>query len=166
MAWHLLPCAMMTVTFPITWSNYTCRTGITKNKETWTKNTKTMEKNIWHVGENNENLQNDVFEHWTTSAKTNWQCDSHHGTWQQMPCHLDEDTDVFVLALSFCSHIIANLYFHTVKRRESQIRSIKTAQPSWTGEVWRPCRSPSIFRVWYSQCSVWCWKIKVYKKLN
>src|SRR4029434_7946741 len=61
---------------------------------------------------------------WTTSAKTNWQCDSHHGTWQQMPCHLDEDTDVFVLALSFCSHINANLYFHTVKRRESQITDL------------------------------------------
>ena len=83
-----------------------------------------MEKNIWHVGENNENLQNDVFEHWTTSAKTNWQCDSHHGTWQQMPCHLDEDTDVFVLALSFCSHINANLYFHTAKGRESQITDL------------------------------------------
>ena len=83
-----------------------------------------MEKNIWHVGENNENLQNDLFEHWTTSAKTNWQCDSHHGTWQQMPCHLDEDTDVFVLALSFCSHINANLYFHTAKGRESQITDL------------------------------------------
>src|SRR4029434_3011673 len=97
-----------------------------KNKDswTWTKNTKTMEKNIWHVGENNENLQNYVFKHWTTSAKTDWQCDSHHGTWQQMPCHLDEDTDVFVLALSFCSHINANLYFHTAKGRESQITDL------------------------------------------
>ena len=41
-----------------------------------------------------------------------------------MPCHLDEDTDVFVLALSFCSHINANLYFHTVKGRESQITDL------------------------------------------
>ena len=39
-------------------------------------------------------------------------------------CHPDEDTDVFVLALSFCSHINANLYFHTVKRRESQITDL------------------------------------------
>ena len=41
-----------------------------------------------------------------------------------MPCHLDEDTDVFVLALSFCSHINANLYFHTAKGRESQITDL------------------------------------------
>src|SRR4029434_10020619 len=102
-------------------TNYTCRTGITKNKDswTWTKNTKTMEKNIWHVGENNENLQNDVFEHWTTYTKTKWQLYIHHGTVQQMPCHLDEDTDFFVLALSFCSHINAYLYIHAAKGRES-----------------------------------------------
>ena len=34
------------------------------------------------------------------------------------------DTDVFVLALSFCSHINANLYFHTAKGRESQITDL------------------------------------------
>ena len=32
--------------------------------------------------------------------------------------------DVFVLALSFCSHINANLYFHTAKGRESQITDL------------------------------------------
>ena len=31
-----------------------------------------------------------------------------------MPCHPDEDTDVFVLALSFCSHINANLYLYQI----------------------------------------------------
>src|SRR4029434_425269 len=34
------------------------------------------------------------------------------------------DTDGFVLAMSFCSHINANLYFHTVKARESQITDL------------------------------------------
>ena len=34
------------------------------------------------------------------------------------------DTDVFVLALSFCSHINENLYFHTAKGRESQITDL------------------------------------------
>ena len=37
---------------------------------------------------------------------------------------MSPDTDVFVLALSFCSHINANLYFHTVKGRESQITDL------------------------------------------
>ena len=37
---------------------------------------------------------------------------------------MSPDTDVFVLALSFCSHINANLYFNTAKGRESQITDL------------------------------------------
>ena len=36
------------------------------------------------------------------------------------------DTDVFVLALAFCSHIDCHLYFHTAKERNPHIADINS----------------------------------------
>ena len=76
------------------------------------------------------------------------------------------DTDVFVLALSFCSHINANLYFHTVKGRESQITDLSKLHSHLGQEKRDALVGLHPFSGCDSQCSVWCWKIKAYKKLN